>query len=50
MFFSTLARYNSLADPYLQSYFSNERIQSHLKRAGLVNKQILIELREKQLV
>ncbi|UJR29948.1 hypothetical protein I4U23_017495 [Adineta vaga] len=33
---STLARYNSLADPHLQSYFSNERIQSHLKHAGLV--------------
>ncbi|CAF1063460.1 unnamed protein product [Adineta ricciae] len=34
---STLARYNSLADPYLQSYFSNERMQSHLKRAGLIS-------------
>ncbi|CAF3621989.1 unnamed protein product [Rotaria sp. Silwood1] len=34
---SSLATYNSLADPHLQSYFSNERIRSHLKHAGLIS-------------
>lgn len=33
---SALATYNSLIDPHLQCYFSNERIRSHLKHAGLV--------------
>lgn len=36
---SSLAAYNSLADPHLQSYFSSERIQSHLKNAGLINQR-----------
>lgn len=35
--FSSLARYNSLTDPNLQSYFSSDRIRSHLKHAGLVD-------------
>ncbi|CAF0716915.1 unnamed protein product [Adineta steineri] len=34
---STLAQYNSLTDPNLQSYFSNERMQTHLKHAGLIS-------------
>ncbi|CAF3790952.1 unnamed protein product [Rotaria sordida] len=34
---SSLATYNSLADPHLQSYFSNEHIRSHLKHAGLIS-------------
>ncbi|CAF3453440.1 unnamed protein product [Rotaria socialis] len=34
---SSLATYNSLSDPHLQSYFSNERIRSHLKHAGLIS-------------
>ncbi|CAF3277422.1 unnamed protein product [Rotaria socialis] len=36
---STLATYNSLADPHLQCYFSNERIRSHLQHAGLISRR-----------
>ncbi|CAF3685342.1 unnamed protein product [Rotaria sp. Silwood1] len=36
---STLAKYNSLADPHLQCYFSNERIRSHLRHAGLISRR-----------
>ncbi|CAF2938466.1 unnamed protein product [Rotaria sp. Silwood2] len=36
---STLATYNSLADPHLQCYFSNERIRSHLRHAGLISRR-----------
>ncbi|CAF4457717.1 unnamed protein product, partial [Rotaria magnacalcarata] len=31
--------YNSLADPHLQCYFSNERIRSHLQHAGLISRR-----------
>ncbi|CAF0845811.1 unnamed protein product [Adineta steineri] len=34
-----VANYNPLIDPHLKSYFSKERIQSHLKHAGLVNRR-----------
>ncbi|CAF2961367.1 unnamed protein product [Rotaria sp. Silwood2] len=37
LLFSSLATYNSLADPNLQSFFSNERIRSHLRHAGLIS-------------
>lgn len=36
---SALATYNSLLDPHLQSYFSNERVQSHLRHSGLINRR-----------
>ncbi|CAF0754519.1 unnamed protein product [Didymodactylos carnosus] len=36
---STLAMYNSLIDPHLQCYFSNERIRRHLRHAGLISRR-----------
>ncbi|CAF0986911.1 unnamed protein product [Adineta ricciae] len=34
-----LANYNALTDEHLQSYFSHERIQTHLRQAGLIGRR-----------